>query len=207
MYREFTNCLRGHSYYSMDDGGCPYCQEERNKKWIVFCAIISIVFLCGGIPFLFTNHPMWGLLSIVGVFFVGMSVMLVVKNKKLRTNIAFQESIKRDTIKGLKDFQSQNSRYLKDSVTIGRSVQNDIIINDFLVSRIHCQIERIDTERYRITDLNSKNGTYVNGKKIEGSAEIGPFDDVMVGESHVQWLHHFGGPGRGEPLGGESAPF
>lgn len=207
MYREFTNCYRGHSYYSMDDGGCPYCQVERNKKWIVFCAIISIVFLFAGIPFLFTNHPMWGWISIVGVFFGGMSILLVTKNKKLRTNIAFQKSIKRETIEGIKDFQSQNSHCLKDSITIGRITQNDIIISNPLVSRVHCRIERIEEGRYRVTDLNSANGTYVNGKRIEGSMEIGPFDNVSVyGGSNVQWVHLFGGPGRGEPLGGCVAP-
>ena len=77
----------------------------------------------------------------------------------------------------------------KESITIGRSSDNDFVIIDPLVNRVHCRIEIIGEERYRITDLQSKNGTYVNGKRIEGSMEIGPFDDVMVGESHVQWLH------------------
>lgn len=90
----------------------------------------------------------------------------------------------------------------KDSITIGRGIENDLIINDYKVTRVHCRIERIGEERYRITDLQSENGTYVNGQRLNGSMEIGPFDVIRVGDTNVQWLHQFSGPERSEPLGG-----
>lgn len=82
----------------------------------------------------------------------------------------------------------------KDSITIGRSIENDLIINDYKVTRVHCRIERIGEERYRITDLQSENGTYVNGQRLNGSMEIGPFDVIRVGDTNVQWLHQFAVP-------------
>ena len=84
----------------------------------------------------------------------------------------------------------------KDSITIGRSIENDLIINDYKVTRVHCRIERIGKERYRITDLQSENGTYVNGQRLNGSKEIGPFDVIRVGDTNVQWLHQFAEPDR-----------
>ena len=99
------------------------------------------------------------------------------------------------------------SMNIKNSITIGRSIENDVIVDDPLVTRKHCKIERVGEDRYIITAFVTENGTYVNGKKLEGSMEIGPSDDVMMGKTHVQWLHLFGGSGSGEPLGGDVEPL
>jgi pSer/pThr/pTyr-binding forkhead associated (FHA) protein len=56
--------------------------------------------------------------------------------------------------------------YLDESaVSIGRQLSNDIILNDPHVSRNHCVI-RTEGEHYMIEDLNSANGTYVNGERV-----------------------------------------
>lgn len=92
----------------------------------------------------------------------------------------------------------------KDSITIGRNTENDLIVNNNAVADVHCRIERIGEERYRITDLQSENGTYVNGQRLNGSMEIGPFDVIKVGDTNVQWLHQFAAPDRSyTPLSGE----
>ena len=77
----------------------------------------------------------------------------------------------------------------KDSITIGRSTENDIIVEDMLVTRVHCRIERIGIKRYLITDLQSENGTYVNGQRLKGSMEINPLDVIRVGKTIVHWLY------------------
>jgi pSer/pThr/pTyr-binding forkhead associated (FHA) protein len=53
----------------------------------------------------------------------------------------------------------------KPVVSIGRQLSNDIILNDPHVSREHCLI-RSEGEHYVIEDLNSANGTYVNGERV-----------------------------------------
>lgn len=49
---------------------------------------------------------------------------------------------------------------------IGRSDSNDLVLSDHLVSRTHARIQRTDN-KYTITDLNSYNGVFLNGVKIE----------------------------------------
>lgn len=50
--------------------------------------------------------------------------------------------------------------------TIGRTQDNDILMNDFAISRSHAVVE-IRGEIYYVKDLGSSNGTYVNGKLID----------------------------------------
>jgi len=54
----------------------------------------------------------------------------------------------------------------QDYTTIGRSDDCDIVLDQRQVSRHHAQIERVDGG-YVLRDLASKNGTYVNGRKVE----------------------------------------
>src|SRR3954464_10867200 len=63
--------------------------------------------------------------------------------------------------------------------TIGRSAAADLILDVALVSRIHCRLEAND-ETLEVTDLESTNGIYVNGKR--GSrAHLLPGDRLKVG--------------------------
>ena len=61
---------------------------------------------------------------------------------------------------------------LKDKpIYIGRSSDNDIQIKDNTVSRRHLKVFARDN-RYYLEDLDSKNGTYVNGEQIHSGTEI-----------------------------------
>lgn len=52
-----------------------------------------------------------------------------------------------------------------DPVLIGRDPQNDVVIDDRRVSRKHAEI-RLRLGRYTLYDLQSTNGTYVNGRRV-----------------------------------------
>jgi len=54
----------------------------------------------------------------------------------------------------------------KSLIQIGRDPSNDVVLDTPTVSRFHAQIERIG-QRYRVTDLNSANGTFVNDQRIK----------------------------------------
>jgi pSer/pThr/pTyr-binding forkhead associated (FHA) protein len=57
--------------------------------------------------------------------------------------------------------------YLDEPViSLGRHCSNDIITGDLCISRWHCLISR-EAEQYRIIDLGSMNGTFVNGKQVK----------------------------------------
>jgi hypothetical protein len=66
--------------------------------------------------------------------------------------------------------------------TVGRNPMCDLRINNPSISRKHAEI-RLDagTGRYSVYDLNSSNGTYLNGKR-EQQAELKSGDEVMCGE-------------------------
>ncbi|HEU5425112.1 MAG TPA: FHA domain-containing protein, partial [Nitrolancea sp.] len=62
---------------------------------------------------------------------------------------------------------------------IGRAPENDVVINDLLVSRNHAELHR-EGGQYVLVDLDSANGTYVNGKRIT-RAPIGAGDYITIG--------------------------
>ncbi len=68
----------------------------------------------------------------------------------------------------------------KNSVTIGRSAEADIIIQDNIVSRKHARVFK-SGNKYYIEDLNSTNGVFVNGKKVKGKTVISFHDEIRIG--------------------------
>lgn len=52
--------------------------------------------------------------------------------------------------------------------TVGRAAQADFIVDAALVSRLHCRLSAGAME-LEVVDLDSTNGTYVNGQRIERS--------------------------------------
>ena len=64
--------------------------------------------------------------------------------------------------------------------TIGRATGADFIIDAALVSRVHCRVTALAGGELEITDLESTNGTYVNGERIE-SARLASGDRLQVG--------------------------
>ncbi|NJK81013.1 MAG: DUF3662 domain-containing protein [Chloroflexaceae bacterium] len=64
-------------------------------------------------------------------------------------------------------------------LTIGRGLNNDIILEDTRVSRHHAQL-RYRARRFWITDLNSSNGTYINGERVN-EADLRNGDIVSLG--------------------------
>ncbi|WP_231995840.1 ATP-binding cassette domain-containing protein [Mycobacterium sp. 852002-51163_SCH5372311] len=73
-------------------------------------------------------------------------------------------------------------------VTIGRAPDNNVVLDDLLVSRHHAVLRRAG-DQWELVDNNSANGTYVNGNRID-QAVIGPDDIVGIGH---QLLHLAGG--------------
>ena len=66
-----------------------------------------------------------------------------------------------------------------DRLTIGRHPDNDIVPKDAAVSSHHAVIERKD-EKLIVLDKESRNGTFVNGKRVQ-SAELYDEDIVKFG--------------------------
>lgn len=93
-------------------------------------------------------------------------------------------------------------------VNIGRSSNNDVNINDPLVSRTHCQIIQDDNGNFRLIDVNSKNGTFVNGERRHGEVYLKSSDIVRIGNSTLPWQTYFRHTVRHTgPVGGPQPPY
>ena len=67
---------------------------------------------------------------------------------------------------------------------IGRSPEVAVVVNDANVSRQHAEVWRT-AEGVAVRDLQSTNGTYVNGHRIS-AVSLSPRDDVTVGALHFR---------------------
>jgi FHA domain len=67
-------------------------------------------------------------------------------------------------------------------VTIGRSEEADVRINDRFSSGIHCRVHTRGNA-YFVEDMDSTNGTYVNGGELRGEAPLHDMDEVQIGDT------------------------
>lgn len=67
-----------------------------------------------------------------------------------------------------------------DSYSIGRSAENDIVLEGGRVSRRHAKLQRAGDD-YTVVDLGSHNGTFVNGLRLQQPAVLKPGDEIGVG--------------------------
>ncbi|MDR3267443.1 MAG: FHA domain-containing protein [Tannerella sp.] len=83
------------------------------------------------------------------------------------------------------------------TLRIGKSSANDIVISDVRVSSNHAIITIHDSGEVKLKDLNSTNGTYVNGHRITIETSITANDVVKVGNIiTVDWIKYLNAPKR-----------
>jgi len=71
----------------------------------------------------------------------------------------------------------------RDTFTIGSGASNDLVIDDSTVSKRHCEII-VEESGYQIRDLNSTNGTLVQGVRVS-SAHLAPGSEIQLGKSRI----------------------
>ena len=76
------------------------------------------------------------------------------------------------------------------NLTIGRRETNDVVIENLAVSGMHAKIDSID-KGYLLTDLKSKNGTFVNGQLIS-THWLGHGDTVNIGKHTLVFSYQEG---------------
>ena len=73
----------------------------------------------------------------------------------------------------------------KDTMTVGRAQENEIPLRTKQSSRRHCQIERVDG-RFKLVDLESRNGVRVNGKYVNQHI-LTHGDRVQIGDTVLEF--------------------
>jgi hypothetical protein len=74
----------------------------------------------------------------------------------------------------------------KDKTTLGRRPYNDIVIDNLAVSGEHAVLQMVGSDVF-IEDLNSTNGTYINGKAIKKQL-LTHNDTVEIGKYKIKYL-------------------
>lgn len=75
----------------------------------------------------------------------------------------------------------------KDRTTLGRRPYNDIVIDNLAVSGEHAVMQMSGSEVF-LEDLNSTNGTYINGKAIK-KQQLHNGDTVEIGKYKIKFVH------------------
>jgi hypothetical protein len=70
-----------------------------------------------------------------------------------------------------------------DPITVGRDPKNDIVLDDRRVSRRHAEV-RLRLGRYTLYDLQSTNGTFVNGRRI-AEMVLSDKDTIAIGGAEL----------------------
>jgi hypothetical protein len=74
----------------------------------------------------------------------------------------------------------------KDKTTLGRRPYNDIVIDNLAVSGEHAVLQMVGQDVF-IEDLNSTNGTYINGKAVKKQL-LQHNDTVEIGKYKIKYL-------------------
>jgi hypothetical protein len=84
-----------------------------------------------------------------------------------------------------------------DRVTVGRGLGGDVVLSwDEDVSRVHAELQRMGGEWVVVDDGLSRNGTFLNGERIEGRRMLRHGDEMRFGKTTVQFKAPF--QARGE---------
>jgi hypothetical protein len=101
----------------------------------------------------------------------------------------------------------------KDKTTLGRRPYNDIVIDNLAVSGEHAVLQMVGQDVF-IEDLNSTNGTYINGKAVKKQL-LTHNDTVEIGKYKIKYLVDEGGeyektmimkPGQMAGVAGNTSP-
>jgi DNA-binding winged helix-turn-helix (wHTH) protein len=98
---------------------------------------------------------------------------------------------------------AQHWPMMRDNIVLGRGEECDIVLEDRQVSRQHIRIYR-ENDLFHIQDLESKNGTWVNGQQLKGTRELHDGDEVHVALAvRVRFI----GSGATSPLAADPPAF
>jgi len=111
--------------------------------------------------------------------------LLMPANSSINKTLPMQKIII-NHILGAKTKQAEIREITDTGISFGRDESCQIVFDpekDDSVSRVHCKIDIKNGNQFFLTDLNSRNGTYVNEKKISAPTELAAGDKVQLGKN------------------------
>jgi adenylate cyclase len=95
--------------------------------------------------------------------------------------------------------RSEQVLELGERLTIGRSSSNDLVLDDQNASRRHAEIRHHGGPRYRLTDVGSANGTWLNGRRLTVPKDLEDGDRVVIGNVRMRFVAPEMIAGEGDP--------
>ncbi|MGH8595492.1 MAG: FHA domain-containing protein, partial [Gammaproteobacteria bacterium] len=77
---------------------------------------------------------------------------------------------------------------LAERLTIGRSGNNQLVIADENSSRRHAEIRHLGSGRYRLFDVGSANGTWLNGRRVTVPKDLENGDEILIGGVSLRFV-------------------
>ena len=96
-------------------------------------------------------------------------------------------------------YQEVDRRPLKGALTIGRSLDAGLRLEDTILSRLHCRLEPMKDGKWAVVDLASRNGTFLNAARVKERTILKDGDIVTVGRAHITFHAHGYEPPRIAP--------
>lgn len=126
-----------------------------------------------------------GRISTDGNYFKGMSsavekTVVVYENRRPTSDFGMRLEI-RNKYTGQKD-----ELMVRKQLVFGRSNGQGIyLVDDKAASRTHCMLT-VKNRRFFLTDLNSSNHTFLNGRQINSETEVFSGDELRVGNTRLE---------------------
>ena len=102
----------------------------------------------------------------------------------------------------VRDSPGEDCKPLDDCTTVGSDRASDLRLDHDYVSRRHCRFWRLEDD-WMVEDLDSTNGVYVNGTRVESRATLRDGDVIQVGAATLLFFR--GDRGGREGVGGRLA--
>ena len=71
--------------------------------------------------------------------------------------------------------------------TIGRNDDNNFVLTDRWISRNHAMLQCMDNGEYYLIDLGSRNGSFVNGRRVSIPVTLNNGDNIMFGQTELDF--------------------
>ena len=72
--------------------------------------------------------------------------------------------------------------------TIGRGDDNNFVLPDRWISRNHAMLQRMETGEFYLIDLGSRNGSFVDGRRVSVPVTLQDGDQLTFGQTELQFL-------------------
>jgi pSer/pThr/pTyr-binding forkhead associated (FHA) protein len=84
--------------------------------------------------------------------------------------------------------QEVQRRPIEDAIVIGRALDCDVYLQEPILSRHHCRLEpALEGDGWVVIDLKSRNGTFVNAKRVMERQALNDGDIITIGRAHIRF--------------------